>query len=376
MKICILTLPLHTNYGGLLQAYALQTVLKSMGHEPVTDRNGAPPLIPRHKRPLYFGIHFIKRYIYRDRRYNPYKFLFRFGDRMIMRRCAVHTERFIERNIDTVNFFSRDNNPNPEILSSLDGLVVGSDQVWRPAYSYCPAYFLNFAANYPIRRIAYAASFGLDNLREYDPDTLTICAKAAKSFDAVSVREDSAVTLCKEHFNIDALHLLDPTMLLEKEEYLRLIEEEDKAERKDVLTYYLLDKSEEKMAIVERIAKELKLSRLDIMPQSLAAADHVFPSVSSWLAGFRDADFVITDSFHGTIFSIIFNKPFITIDNSKRGSTRLSSLLKVFGLTDRLISPSVKTDRLPREKIDYDRVNGIKKEWQEKSRQFLESNLK
>lgn len=374
MKICILTQPLHTNYGGLLQAYALQAVLIRMGHSVVTDKNGAQRRLSRFKRPIYFLYHFIKRYILNDKRYNPYLFMFKFMNRRndeCRKRNSVFTDEFIRTHINTINFFSKGDKPDKEILHSFDALIVGSDQIWRPAYSYCPAYFLDFSKDCLLKRIAYAASFGEDNINEYKKKLLTLCSEDAKLFDAISVREDSAIWLCRRHFRVDAVHVLDPTMLLEKEDYLKLIENVDEVRNKDSLIYYLLDKSENKLQIIDGLANALGLSTVDLMP-----AQDVLPSVSSWLAGFRDADFIVTDSFHGTVFSIIFNKPFIAIANEARGKARFISLLKIFDLTDRLISDTDAGTDIYERQINYDHVNEIKKEWQNRSFSFLRSNLK
>lgn len=374
MKICILTQPLHTNYGGLLQAYALQTVLKRMGHDAVTDKDGAKTSPSWVTRPVYFFYHFIKLYILRDKRYNPYLFMFKFLNRKNderRKRNSVFTDEFIRTHINTINFFSNGDTPSKEMLRSFDALIVGSDQVWRPAYSYCPAYFLDFSNDYAIKRIAYAASFGVDNMNEYKKKLLTSCSENAKLFDAISVRENSGIGLCNQYFHVDAVQVLDPTMLLEKEDYLKLIENTNEHHPKASLVYYVLDKSEGKLRIVDGIAKALDLSATDLMP-----GQDVLPSVSSWLAGFRDADFIVTDSFHGTVFSIIFNKPFIAIANEARGSARFISLLKMFDLTDRLISDTDAGTDIYKRQINYDHVNEIKKEWQNRSFSFLRSNLK
>ena len=123
------------------------------------------------------------------------------------------------------------------------------------------------------------------------------------------------------------------------------------------------------------------LTLLEVMPEEIFnkhtkdISKCIFPSVSKWLAGFRDASFVVTDSFHGTVFSIIFNKPFISIANKKRGVSRFTSLLKIFGLENRLISSREEISDHLLDGIDFDRINDIKEEWQKKSLGFLKDNL-
>jgi exopolysaccharide biosynthesis predicted pyruvyltransferase EpsI len=126
---------------------------------------------------------------------------------------------------------------------------------------------------------------------------------------------------------------------------------------------YILDKSENKSQIVKIVSSELGLDILEVMPEEPFSANSksdisksVYPSVSKWLAGFRDAKFVVTDSFHGVVFSIIFQKPFIIIGNEKRGMARFHTLLNIFGLDSRLVN---KMEQLPlciENKIDYNFV--------------------
>lgn len=384
MKICILTQPLHTNYGGLLQAYALQIVLKRMGHEVVTDLNGSKKKIPYYLRILLFCHHLIKRYILLDKHYNPFQFFLCFLDKkskIDKKQIAIHTNEFITQYISTVDFFCGKTYPKKSMLDEYDALIVGSDQVWRPKYSFVPAYFLNFSIRADIQCIAYAASFGLDNMDEYTNSLINLCRKNIQRFKAVSVREDTGVVLCERFFGVKAKHLLDPTLLLEKEDYLTILKNEPIEYRKTLMCY-VLDKTSDKLAIVQQVAKKMDLIPVEVMPEEKYLFDTqdvtrcIFPSVLTWLAGFRDAKFVVTDSFHGTVFSIIFNKPFITIVNKKRGNSRFVSLLKIFNLENRLISSVDELEEQHFFSIDYSAIDSIKYNWKEKSLNFLKLNLK
>lgn len=394
MQICILTNYLHNNYGGLLQAYALQKVLKQQGHEAVTDRYGCRAKqknlfklkMPFHKRIIRFVKHFVKKYIFKKHQYNPFIFLasdlWQSKEEIkLQQEIAVNTKRFIDNNITTIDFWQGKNKPSKRMIKQFDAIVVGSDQVFRPRYCNVPAYFLYYVKN-DILRISYAASFGKDDWSEFSSDITKKCAVAAKKFKAVSVREESAVTLCKNYLGVPAEHLIDPTLLLEKEEYIHLIENDDSVPKEHILMCYLLDRSDEKNEIKEICSKKLNLNAIEVMPEELFHINAstiekcIYPSVSKWIAGFRDAQFVLTDSFHGTVFAIIFNKPFIAIANNGRGIARFSSLLKIFGLEDRLIfSVNDIQDKLF-QPINYMEVNKIKKEWQNKSFNFLLTNLK
>lgn len=383
MKICILTHSLHTNYGGLLQAFALQKVLRDMGHDVVTAKESANTPMSALFKLQYFCRHLVMRYILCKKLYNPFRYLFMSlnHETILTAKMAVNTDRFICQHIKYIDFFKGGIAPDASVLNQFEALVVGSDQVWRPAYVYTPAYFLDFTKSMKIKRVAYAASFGVDTINEFKSNVLKKCKDSVLLFDAISVREDSGIKLCKDHLDVDAVHLLDPTMLLNKEDYLEVIEEQDKVERNAILMCYVLDKSPEKIAIIKRVAQDLKLTELNVMPKVKYPAptsnenDWVYPSVSKWLAGFRDAKFIVTDSFHGTVFSIIFNKPFIAINNAARGSSRFTSLLKMFGLEDRLISSI--NDLTPQllDNINYIKVNNIRKDWKNKSFDFLNTNI-
>lgn len=347
MKICILTQPLGRNYGGLLQAFALQTVLKRLGHEVVTDRNGARKLV---------GFS----------RFNPFNYLFTPKRKQV----ATNTEPFIRAHIDTIDFFGGKQQPEEAMLARFDALVVGSDQVWRPAYNYIPAYFLDFSKGKPVKRIAYAASFGVDYW-EYSAGLTRQCVTLASRFDAISVREDSGVTLCHRYLGVEAIPLIDPTLLLEQEDYLAIVEKKgEKVIEEMKMMCYLLDPSPDKRMVVDRISSALGFS-----PLVVGMSEAVSPTVPEWIDGFRSAEYVVTDSFHGMVFALIFNKPFVAILNTGRGSSRFTSLLRIFHLEDRMIGSLDELTDAHLQPVDYTRVNQIRKEWQAKSFDFLQRNL-
>ena len=205
-----------------------------------------------------------------------------------------------------------------------------------------------------------------------------------KKFDAVSVREKSGVDLCNRYLGVDALHVLDPTMLLEKEDYIDLIIAENEEVFEGNLFCYILDNTKKKDDVIDLIVQSTNLVSFTCMPKLNLSLENVeqdidacvFPSVTRWLKSFMDANMIITDSFHGCVFSIIFNKPFWVIGNKSRGMARFDSLLSVFGLENRMLDINNIVDidwSLP---IEWDRVNKIKKEWQIKSNKFLLEALK
>ena len=385
MEILILTQPLHTNYGGLLQAYALQQILKGMGHDVVTDRLGVVRKLPLWNRALRFLYHAVQFCILKNYRYYPYRYLFVSFDKesKAKRSISINTERFVNTYIDTIDLLTRSNESVIDAVRQFDAIVVGSDQVWRATMSDIPTYFLSFTKAINVKRIAYAASFGTDDLNEYSKMDMKIASESIKLFDAVSVREKSGVHLCRDYFKMDAVHVLDPTMLLSKDDYLKLIEEEDKPCSENILLTYVLDRTQEKNDIIQRVGEALHLTSCEngavkyfsnVVESNVSEC--IYPSVSRWVAGFRDAQFVVTDSFHGTVFSIIFNKPFVAILNSTRGSSRFISLLSVLGLENRLISTTNDLLEEHLKPIDYTEVNKILNDWRYLSISFMERHLK
>lgn len=379
MKIGIITLPFNSNYGGLLQAFALQTVLKQMGHE-VWSVNRRNRIMPFKFKVLSSTNRLIKSIIR--------------GKMGVIRSWATakeelvidqHTNRFLSENIQTTDFLKSESDFEKLSRYKFDAYVVGSDQVWRPKYSPCLAnHFLGFIdGTVNPKRISYAASFGVDNW-EFTPEQTDECRKLLAKFNAVSVREDSAVKLCKQNFGIDATQVLDPTLLVSKEEYIRLVETDKIPGCNGSLLTYVLDKSPDKQEFIKKIILETGLTEVSIMPKSLfrdagrkKINDCIYPPVTAWLRGFMDAEYVVTDSFHGMAFAIIFNKPFLALGNTKRGMTRFSSLVKLFGLEDRIIlsADSHLTEKLY-SPIDFHHVNEILKTKQLEAYKFLSDSLK
>jgi hypothetical protein len=362
MKIGIITLPFNTNYGGILQAYALQSALKKMGHEAITI-NRKTEEMPLKMKVLSFGRRVLLTATGRKNvviRTWPNKT----EDEII----SQHTNRFIAENIKTTHLFKSENDFSTLKNQGFEAYVVGSDQVWRPKYSPEIAnHFLGFANREKnLKRLSYAASFGVDEW-EYNKEQTKNCSELAAQFNAVSVREDSGIKLCTEHLGVQAIRVIDPTLLITKVEYVGLVEKDKIPTFKGTLLNYVLDKAPEKQKIIHQIEDELQLETFSTMPETSFRESGksklqqcIFPPVTSWIRGFMDAEFVVTDSFHGTVFSIIFNKPFLAIGNEKRGMSRFVSLLKLFGLEERLVfnnTPEIR--QIIRTPIDFEKINDI-----------------
>lgn len=380
MKIGILTQPLKNNYGGLLQNYALQTVLKRAGHTVETIDWGSP--FSFRLKLFYIKTRILSR-LFPHRYKAKYRPTSR-EEKIISRK----TEHFISTYIcrtkcaESLVEIQRISESN-----DYDAYVVGSDQCWRPLYNrYLPAMYLSFTENKKVKRVAYAASFGTEQW-EYTQESTAQCAPLAQKFDLVTVREDSGVKLCKEQFGVEAAHVLDPTMLLTKEDYIHLIEEEKEPKAAGTLFNYILDPDDTKTAFIKRVAEGLNLTPFQVLPKYQAETrtkedvkkrieDCVFPGVTTWLRAFMDAEMTIVDSFHGMVFSIIFNKPFWAVGNAERGLTRFTSLLKLFNLEDRLLEVSDLVNIDFMRPIDWTSVNAILQKKRMQSTKMLLDALK
>jgi hypothetical protein len=241
-------------------------------------------------------------------------------------------------------------------------------------------FYLDFIpASSNIRRVSYAASFGAERL-DYGDD-LDSVIDLAKRFHALSVREDLAVKLCREEFGLDAKHVLDPTLLLDPKHYITLYHEKAIGYDGNRLLAYVLDSSPDKEKLISEIAGRTSPAAYGSNGLPYGSSSALMQvegnrTVEGWLASFHSASFVITDSFHGTVFSILFNKPFIAFGNPTRGMSRFTSLLKLFGLEDRLVVNPDRSDLdLYLKPIDWNLVNARLSALRDSSFGFLNSAL-
>ena len=373
MKIGVLALQLRYNFGGILQAYALQKTLKELGHDAVhIDQCKYVSLGSWYKKyPIYLK-RAIQKYLLRKNIIVKADVAINNATKTI----ATHTDIFIDRYIKRE--FTKDfSNIRKE---DFDAIIVGSDQIWRPKYFFSKIEnaYLDFAKEWDIKRIAYAASFGTEDWEYTDEQTIN-CAALLKKFNAVSVRESSAVKLCKGNFGVESLHVLDPTMLLPKEEYIKLFENAETTQSEGNLFCYILDENTEKATIIDKVAKEKGLTPFHVNSKyddtSAPIEERIQQPVEKWLRAFYDAEFVTTDSFHACVFSIIFNKPFMVYGNKERGYARFESLLSIFNLKERIVSTKEGAERTILLPIDWNKVNAIHKQWRTESLFFLTNNL-
>lgn len=375
MRIGILTHPLETNYGGVLQAYALQKVLRDMGHDVLTiDRHNKNeyPSFARHV--LSYGKRLILRSLCKEDTsvcWNP------FISTDDFKYISRNIQAFIDKHIHLTRFVYSSELAAIDKEYVFDAYVVGSDQVWLP--SYCPNSFLDFVERKDVLKLFYAASCGARSFAD-DENVKKECIRLVKDFKAVSVREEKLKHLSSNILGVNAEWVLDPTMLLEKQDYFSLSGTCYSGSK--YLFTYILDKNNYKFDLATSLAQEKELSirhgNVDtyyVKKRGLDIDRCVFPSIESWLDGYFHSDFVVTDSFHGTVFSILFNKQFVVIGNPQRGMDRFKSLLGLFGLENRLITSKSEALSISCEMIDFTDVNCQLMKLREKSKIFLCSNL-
>jgi len=369
-KIGILTLPLIDNYGGIIQITALNHYLNSLGYETV------------HLNKKY-KISRFKIIVRNLLRWNPFYKVVDINNHAKRDRYIVKMRDFIKKELpnSTKPIYTPEQLRKTLKELDIDAVIVGSDQVWRMLYinDNYEDYFLAFADAKQTRKIAYAASFGQSSWEH--PELAENISALLKDFTAVSAREDSGVTICNTVFNIpNAKQALDPTFLPNISYYEDIIEREFNQNKDIDLFNYILDKTPRKNAIIKDISESLNLREdaiyLDNNLKDFQKIGVLKPAIGEWLYHFKKAKFIVTDSFHGTVFSIIFNKQFLTIGNESRGLTRFTSLLNALGLADRLIledEPNYK-ERIS-SPIDYITVNKKLEQLKLESISFLKDSL-
>lgn len=378
MRIGIVTLPLHTNYGGIMQAYALSHVLKDMGHDAIVINKLQYRYLSFFKKCYIYPWRIFQKVFLQRKDINvfPERYFNRCQEQR--KRTMLHTNAFVEKYVpkkDLTHYGLLRKN-------RFDVVIVGSDQIWRPRYienTLCATVddaFLAFTDGWNIKRIAYAASFGTDKWEFSDEQTKRI-VPLAQRMNAISVRESSGVGLCANNLGVDAMHVLDPTLLLDVEDYRRLYNYSAEIVNRGKIMCYVLDESERVNDIIRIIEQKTGKEHFS----SKASFDEdIQPPVEEWLYGFDSSDLIVTDSFHACVFSLIFHKHFIVFTNAKRGNERIDSLLSMFGLQDRKVDANTVTDvdiqALLDKKIDFEQVDKILDCKKTESVNFLKNNLR
>ncbi|SHE69631.1 Polysaccharide pyruvyl transferase [Mariniphaga anaerophila] len=343
LNIKILTFVKVNNFGAHLQLYALSKILKTMGHtvhvfnfKLKTKKISLPGRLAQ----IVSTFHF---YCFR-KKFLPY--------------------------------FTKECNTPKELANATknsDFCIVGSDQVWNAELTKNDEhiFFFNFLPD-KVKRIAYAASFGSPEWKGTDLQT----TKALLTkFTAISVREKSGAKICKEKFELEANVVLDPTLLIESYDELKI-----KKHKTNELIYFKFLSNAKIEKDVKRIAEQLKLRPVALNANRLKKGFiyRPFPSVRGWLSSIKNAELVITDSFHCMAFAILFHRPFIVLPGHGKRYTRIINLLTELGIENRfLINPDdLFTSKLWHSSINYKNVDANLVVLRKKSIHFLEQSLK
>lgn len=268
-----------------------------------------------------------------------------------------------------------------------DTFLIGSDQVWNYGIAKNLGYnnYFDYVAD-DKKKLSYASSFG--HSISFTPlEEISDITKLLHRFDAISVREESGVQVLRNEFGLEGTQVVDPVFLLDSEEYNLILEEATVQENEKYLLAYILDPTPEIREALQYVADKKQLKLINILDgrgdfkknkETLNLPNIVEKlNTPNWLWYFKNAEFVITDSCHGASFSLIFNRPFITIANKKRGISRFESLFDMFRIRNRLIfdvSLIMKEDALL-EDIGYERISDILKMERKRSLRWLTDAL-
>ncbi len=370
MKIGVITIEQVGNYGAELQCYATQKVLQNIGCDAeiidycyykdyrYKDSKMSEPFVPMtFKERIFYVL--------------KYRIVNRFVDKVLLlfnSNIARRNSRFAAFHAENTKM-SRKYMSMPELYEAsmdYDIFVTGSDQVWNPgAQSSIEPYFLTFAPD-SARKISFAASFGVS---EIEPNLRERYKEYLSRYDFISVREKNACDIVKQLVGKDAECVLDPTLLLTKDEWMKVARQYDNVPERYVLVYTLFE-SPAIFNLAKKVAKEKGISVLRITKRAYFVSriegisnisDAGPAEFISLIAG---ADYIVTDSFHGTAFSINFGIPFLTIVSSKNNNnSRMESLLKVVGLSGRMVYEEKEVSSLIyNDNIDFKEIeNHIKK---------------
>ena len=364
MKIGILTIIDNNNYGNRLQNYALSNYLNN------TIKVNAITLKNNYLKNNKKGYLINKlRYIYVNLKKMIKKSIFLLKDEKSSY-SNIREKNFKAFN-DNIKFYKKEIDIYTN-LKKFDYIIVGSDQVWNPYHNRLSE--LDILSNVePSKRISYAASFGIDKLNKENEEKVK---NEIRKFKAISVREDKGKDIINKTINRkDVEVLIDPTMLLDENEWDKVIIKPDNfTSKKYILNYFLGDLSSKRKDEINRIANKYNCDVINILDKN----EEMYSSgPSEFLYLEKNAFLICTDSFHSSVFAFLFNKPFIIFDREQQGiknmNSRLDTLLSKFNLKDRKYDGS----RITESNLNhnYSEAYRILEDERNKSRLFIEKAL-
>ena len=387
MKIGVVTHWRTTdNYGQILQCYALQKYLKLLGHEAFLIRYSPSSekikssLLRSFLRKLLCACSAERRKAYAKVRY--YSSLYELNSELDKKRAFGE---FREANLEVTEEVYSLYEQLRETPPIADAYIVGSDQVWSPSLASkdVGVWYLDFAPQ-GTKRIAYAASVG----RQFKESEKKILIDYLKKFTAISLREHSVFEYCQKIGFKDSKQVVDPTLLLPVTQFLSLAHTSEHSQSPYLFIYYLNVASKEELYWSE-VSEYVKSEGLGIRAVSSSGyypAMNLIPEVDNeqltipeWISAIRNSNGVLTTSFHGTVFSILFHKPFVVIplqNEYSSGNSRLTSFLGDLGLSDRILTNGNSVESIFNTAIDWEKVDSLVESKRQESAQFLFDALK
>jgi hypothetical protein len=353
------------NYGQLLQCFAMQRYLRSLGHEPFLIRYSpsAPSVQASFKLSGIFRyITNIKTYVKlyllqrQSRKYNQL-------DQSALRDFNGFRSQYIKMSEQVYNELDLTENP-----PQAEAYICGSDQIWGSD----EIMHLSFAPDKALK-IAYAPSFG--GITSFSPEMQAMLKRTLARFDFIGMREQSGVNTCKEFGYKDAVKVVDPTLLLSKADYTEVAK---KPQSNNYAFVYLLGNPI--CCSTDEIFNFINRKQMDyVYVASQGRVDRyqkTYATINEWIGYVSQAKVVITNSFHCVVFSLIFNKPFICIplsDTYQRMNGRIEELLDIAELSSQIFAGNFDDINL---QPDFSRFNAYQQEQQLRSTSLLQKYLK
>lgn len=370
-RVGIATLHSAINYGVYLQAYAMQKKVEDFGYDAEI-------------------IHYVKRTesVSSSGRMSKVKRLLlhpvktkKIIDNKIMKAGSNFTGRsfsfskFASKNFNLTRLCN-DMDDAEKIAEKYDAVVCGSDQIWNPVHTDCnPYYFLQFVPQE--KRIAYAPSVACEEIPE---KYLVPFRDYISSFSSISVRESSGAELVEKITGRKCVNTVDPTLLYDKNFWNGFALPERLVKEPYIFCYFLGGTEIHKKAI-DRIEKEtgkkVVLSPFDSEINNLKKGEKIYADIAEFLALVRDADFVLTDSFHGVAFSVNFRKSFAAVkraDIDAGRHTRVNDFLRKISLADRIVSGE-NIDTFKFSEINYEQSEKVLQSWINSSEEYFRNAL-
>lgn len=366
MRVGIITFHRALNYGALLQAYALQKVLEELNikSEIIDYRN-----------PIIEDIYRLKRLNERNGLKNKVKYILQRSYEIEKREKF---EYFRQNKLLITNKTYFNDNDLSEISDSFDYYITGSDQVWNyDAHGFDKNYFLNFVSN-PNKRISYAASFGVSSIPDKFINDYSILLS---NISNLLVREQEGKDIIKKICGLNSHVVLDPTLLLTKEQWTDEIKEH-RSKGKYILLY-CFELTDTIKKFVENLSKETGLEVRSLVyyvrnPLKVKCVNISNSDPLDFVRYFADAEYVVTNSFHGTAFAINLNKNFFVdlLVRSSNVNSRLENIIRLTNLESRYIKDNKSIKELLNDRIDWQKINCLLNEKRKESINLLNEALK